>query len=107
MLQRIHDLAKHQANFAFETTMASKTFHSLLEQCKKDGYQINLLYLWLSSPELAIERVKYRTMSGAILFLIILLLDVIIGVFLTLLKYICLWLIVGLSTTTQVWNQHL
>src|SRR5260221_4492959 len=42
MLQRICNLAKSQANFAFETTMASKTFHSLLEQCKKDGYQINL-----------------------------------------------------------------
>ena len=64
MLQRIYNLVKSRANLAFETTMASKTFQTLLKQCKRDGYQVNLFYLWLSSPELAIERVKSRMMLG-------------------------------------------
>ena len=64
MLQRINDLANKDSSFAFETTMASKTFHLLLKSCKRVGYQINLLYLWLSSPELSIERVKERNLMG-------------------------------------------
>ncbi len=64
MLSRIHELSKLKVNFAFETTMASRSFVNLLQECKKNGYKINLLYLWLESPELAKQRVKMRVKSG-------------------------------------------
>jgi predicted ABC-type ATPase len=64
MLARIKQLAEQQKDFAFETTMASRTFVSLLEQCKAQGYQINLIYIWLQTSELAVERVKERVASG-------------------------------------------
>lgn len=64
MLERIHQLAKRGADFAFETTGASRTFAPFLMDCKNDGYEINLLYVWLVSPELALERVATRVANG-------------------------------------------
>ena len=64
MLARIHELSKMEVNFAFETTMASRSFIKLLKACKEKGYKINLLYLWLKAPELAKQRVQMRVESG-------------------------------------------
>lgn len=64
MLARIHELAAQQVDFAFESTLASRTFVPFLQQCHESGYHIHLLYLWLPSPELAIERVAQRVRSG-------------------------------------------
>lgn len=64
MLRRIDELLKHNVNFAFESTMASKAFSRVLANCKQQGYQINLLYVWLVSPELAVERVNSRVRKG-------------------------------------------
>ncbi len=57
-------LSNSGANFAFETTLASRTYASFLRNCKTKGYTINLIYFWLPSPELAIERVQRRVESG-------------------------------------------
>jgi predicted ABC-type ATPase len=64
MLNRVSQLAEERKDFAFETTMASRTFVNLLKKCKTYGYQINLIYLWLQTPELALERVKSRVENG-------------------------------------------
>jgi predicted ABC-type ATPase len=64
MLKRIQELAAHERDFSFETTMASRTFAPFLSLCKTQGYQINLLYLWLQSPDLAVARVKERVENG-------------------------------------------
>lgn len=64
MLQKIRELANGQKDFAFETTMASRTFFPFLPECKERGYAIRLLYLWLHSPELALKRVESRVLGG-------------------------------------------
>ncbi|MBP7867038.1 MAG: zeta toxin family protein [Acidobacteria bacterium] len=64
MVRRIEWLAQHRKDFAFETTMASRMFVSFLQERKRDGYSVNLLYLWLMSPELALRRVASRVMDG-------------------------------------------
>lgn len=64
MLERIHQLAKQEKNFAFETTGASKSFAPFLLACKNKGYELNLLFLWLKSPTLAIKRVTSRVAQG-------------------------------------------
>lgn len=64
MLERIHQLAKKGKDFAFETTGASKTFVRFLLDCQRRDYSIYLLYLWLESPELALERVATRVDRG-------------------------------------------
>lgn len=64
MLERIESLANQKQDFAFETTLSSRTFVNLLKKCKKNGYTISLLYLWLPSSSFAVERVRMRVKSG-------------------------------------------
>lgn len=64
MIQRLRTLADSGTDFAFETTLAARNFARFLSDCKTKGYTINLIYFWLQSPELAIERVQRRVESG-------------------------------------------
>lgn len=64
MLQRIHELASQKSDFAFETTMASRSFLPFLQRCKAEGHTIHLLFLWLHSPELALKRIASRVLEG-------------------------------------------
>lgn len=64
MLERLEDLKESNANFAFETTLAARNFARFLQKCKDSGYTVNLIYFWLETPELAIERVRRRVASG-------------------------------------------
>lgn len=64
MLERIHTLAEHGANFAFETTLASKSFATWIPKLKKQGYQFHLVFLWLQSADLAVVRVRERVKTG-------------------------------------------
>jgi predicted ABC-type ATPase len=64
MLERLQTLAEAGVDFAFETTLAARTFAQFLDGCKTRGYTINLIYLWLPSADLAVERVAKRVASG-------------------------------------------
>lgn len=64
MLERLRTLASSGADFAFETTLAARTFVPFLRDCKALGYIINLIYFWLQSSDLAVERVARRVASG-------------------------------------------
>ncbi|MEM8779346.1 MAG: zeta toxin family protein [Cyanobacteria bacterium P01_G01_bin.49] len=64
MLERLKNLAQHKQSFAFETTLAARSFAPFLRQCQAQGYQVNLIYVWLNSVELAITRVALRVASG-------------------------------------------
>jgi predicted ABC-type ATPase len=64
MLARLRDLAAHRADFAFETTLASRSFASWLAELKDVGYRFDLVFLWLNSPDLAVARVADRVRTG-------------------------------------------
>lgn len=64
MLERLRELADARADFAFETTLAAKSFASWLAQLQTSGYQVHLIFLWLPSPEFAIARVADRVLGG-------------------------------------------
>jgi predicted ABC-type ATPase len=64
MLKRLRDLARQRADFAFETTLASRSYASWLRRLRQEGYNLHLLFLWLRSPDMAIERVKERVRVG-------------------------------------------
>lgn len=64
MLKRIDELIFQRQDFAFETTLASKSFVSLCTEARKYDYQICLTFFWLDSIELAIERVNQRVSEG-------------------------------------------
>jgi len=64
MLERLEAVSNAETDFAFETTLAARTFAPFLQRCKVKGYTVSLLYFWLRSPELAVERVARRVASG-------------------------------------------
>jgi len=64
MLKRINDLLETDENFAFETTLATKSYKSKISEAKSKNYNVTLLFFWLQNVELAIERVKTRVTEG-------------------------------------------
>ena len=64
MLAKINEFLKKGIDFAFETTLSSKSFFNTIKKAKENGYEITLLFFWLDSVELAIERVKTRVAEG-------------------------------------------
>lgn len=64
MLQRIQQLMTEKEDFAFETTLSTRSYVSLLKTARNIGYETNLLYFWLVSPEFAKQRVASRVSEG-------------------------------------------
>lgn len=64
MLRHITKLAEGKRSFAFETTLASRTFEPLLRRMIDGGYKMHLIYVWVRSAQIAIERVRARIASG-------------------------------------------
>lgn len=64
MLQRLHALASSRSDLVFESTLASRSFAPFCRNCRTSGYTFHLLYFWLLSPELAVERVAARVRDG-------------------------------------------
>jgi predicted ABC-type ATPase len=64
MLKRIDELFEKNKNFAFETTLATKTYKHRILQARKKNYTVTLLFFWLKNTELAKERVNTRVKEG-------------------------------------------
>jgi predicted ABC-type ATPase len=64
MLNRIDVLLSENENFAFETTLSTKSYKSKINEAKDKGYRVTLLFFWLQNIELAKERVKIRVSEG-------------------------------------------
>jgi predicted ABC-type ATPase len=64
MLSEIQNLIESGKNFCFETTLSAKTYKNYIRLAQENGYEITLLFFWLNSVDLAIERVRARVRSG-------------------------------------------
>lgn len=64
MISRINELMQNQINFALETTLAGRSHVSLIKRAKNKDYIISLYYFWLSSVDIAKERVERRVANG-------------------------------------------
>ena len=64
MLNRLHDLAAQRKTFAFESTLAARSYVRRVERLRGDGYNFQLMFLWLRSADLAVQRVRERVRAG-------------------------------------------
>ncbi|PVY37903.1 zeta toxin family protein [Pontibacter virosus] len=64
MLQRIDELLRKKEDFALETTLATRSYAQTIKKAREIGFNVTLVYFWLTSPELAIQRVKNRVAEG-------------------------------------------
>ncbi len=63
MLRRLDELAEARVSFAFETTLASRTFARFIGRLRTPaggGYRFHLAYFWLPGAEMAVARVAQR-----------------------------------------------
>ncbi len=63
-LKEIKETIKRQECFAFETTLSGKTYIRLIKKLRKEGWVVNLIYLYLPSVQVSIERVAERVKHG-------------------------------------------
>lgn len=64
VLEQISDLAGKGLDFGFETTLSGKSYVNRLRYLKANGYALHLFFLWISSVELALARIKDRVSGG-------------------------------------------
>ena len=64
MLRRLAELVEERAHFAFEATLAARSFAPMLWKWQLQGYEVHLIFLWLGTPELALARVAERVRAG-------------------------------------------
>jgi predicted ABC-type ATPase len=65
MLKRLDELAGAGADFAFETTLASRSFAPWIGKLRREqGYRFHLIYLWLPDAEESVRRVARRVKLG-------------------------------------------
>jgi len=62
--KRLHALAKARADFALESTLSGRSLATFLRKLATTGYERHILYLWLPSVDLSIERVRVRVQAG-------------------------------------------
>jgi predicted ABC-type ATPase len=64
MLKRLRELAGQRESFAFESTLASRSYAPWISELQSQGYTFHLLFLWVRSPDISVERVKERVRLG-------------------------------------------
>lgn len=64
LLSEIDHFIKNKQDFAFESTLAGKTYISLIKRAKAKNYSITIFYLYIPNEKLAQERVKQRVKEG-------------------------------------------
>lgn len=64
MLAEMESHLSRRDNFALETTLASRTLAAFVGRCKDAGYDFILIYVWLESADLAVQRVAKRVSTG-------------------------------------------
>lgn len=64
MIRRVNSLLEMDESFSIETTLAARTYVKLVRRAQEKGYYVSLLFFWLNSIELAIQRVAERVSTG-------------------------------------------
>ena len=64
MMKRVREFAESGVDFASESTLAARAWVPLIRRCQTRGYTFNLIYVWLPSADLAVERVNARVRAG-------------------------------------------
>ena len=63
-LRRIRTLASGRASFAFESTLAGRSYLGILEALRGAGYELDFYYLWMPGPDLLPSRIRHRVLAG-------------------------------------------
>jgi predicted ABC-type ATPase len=64
LLGELEDLSKAGLDFGFESTLSGGVYATRLRNWKSKGYHIEIIYLRLNTPQLALRRIAARVKQG-------------------------------------------
>jgi len=64
LIAKIDNLMEKGVDFAFETTLATRSYTRTIAKARYLRYQITMVYFWLDTVDLAFERVRARVLEG-------------------------------------------
>ena len=64
LLREIDQFISRNIDFAFETTLAGRTYIHLIKDARSKGYSVHIFFLWIPNMHLATERIKQRVRQG-------------------------------------------
>ena len=64
LLARMDEAVQARTSFALETNLANRTLATRIPRWQQAGYTVSLVFVWLPSADLAVERVAARVRSG-------------------------------------------
>lgn len=64
LLARMDEAVHAKVSFALETNLANRTLATRIPRWQEAGYTVSLVFVWIPSADLAVERVAARVRSG-------------------------------------------
>lgn len=64
LLNEGREYVKRRESFAFETTLAGRSYLRMTRELVSAGWEVNLIYLWLPNVDISRERVAERVEHG-------------------------------------------
>ena len=64
LLEMIEACVRRGDSFAFETTLSGRSYARMIPRWQAQGYRVQMIFLRLHDPEIAIARVRQRVMDG-------------------------------------------
>jgi len=64
LLAEIDNFIDRKVDFAFESTLAGKTYVHLIKEARSKGYIVHIFFLWIPGMSLARQRIKQRVKQG-------------------------------------------
>ena len=64
LLRELDRLALERSDFAFESTLSGRSYVGRFERWRRAGYRVEIVYLRLASPRLALRRIAARVKQG-------------------------------------------
>lgn len=64
VLKELDRLSRNREDFAFESTLSGLAYIGRLKRWRASGYRIEIVYLRLHSPQLALRRIAARVRQG-------------------------------------------
>ena len=64
LIAKLNDVASQRISFVVETTLSGKWLASHLVAFREFGYQVHIMYVWVSSEDLSVARVASRVAMG-------------------------------------------